>query len=56
MQKEVYEAEMNRERMEIEDNPEEEQQELSLFYQLKGFSETEADAMAARMAQNRRRC
>ncbi|MGO9409463.1 MAG: VIT1/CCC1 transporter family protein [Spirochaetia bacterium] len=51
-QKEVYEAEMNRERMEIEDNPEEEQQELSLFYQLKGFSETEADAMAARMAQN----
>jgi VIT1/CCC1 family predicted Fe2+/Mn2+ transporter/rubrerythrin len=51
-QKEVHEAEMDRERMEIENNPEEEQQELSLFYQLKGFSEAEADAMAARMAQN----
>ena len=51
-QKEVHEAEMNRERMEIENNPEEEQQELSLFYQLKGFTEAEADAMAARMAQN----
>jgi VIT1/CCC1 family predicted Fe2+/Mn2+ transporter/rubrerythrin len=51
-QKEVHEAEMDRERMEIENNPEEEQQELSLFYQLKGFSEAEGDAMAARMAQN----
>jgi VIT1/CCC1 family predicted Fe2+/Mn2+ transporter/rubrerythrin len=51
-QKEVYEAEMNRERMEIEDNPEEEQRELSLFYQMKGFSESEADAMAAKLAQN----
>jgi VIT1/CCC1 family predicted Fe2+/Mn2+ transporter/rubrerythrin len=51
-QKEVYESEMNRERMEIEDNPEEEQRELSLFYQMKGFSEAEADSMAAKMAQN----
>ena len=51
-QKEVYEAEMAKERSEIEEHPEEEQQELSLFYQLKGFSEQEADAMAARMAQN----
>lgn len=51
-QKEVHEAEMNRERKEIEENPLEEQQELSLFYQLKGFTEAEADAMAARMAQN----
>ena len=32
-QKKVHEAEMDRERMEIENNPEEEQQELSLFYQ-----------------------
>ncbi len=51
-QKEVHEAEMDRERKEILENPKEEQQELSLFYQLKGFSEAEADAMAARMAQN----
>jgi len=51
-QKEVYESEMAKERAEIEENPEEEQRELSLFYQLKGFTEQEADAMAARMAQN----
>ncbi|HVO38317.1 MAG TPA: VIT1/CCC1 transporter family protein [Spirochaetia bacterium] len=51
-QKEVYEAEMAKERAEIEEHPEEEQQELSLFYQLKGFTAQEADAMAARMAQN----
>jgi len=51
-QREVYEAEMNRERGEIADHPEEERTELSLFYQLKGFSETEADAMASRMAEN----
>ena len=48
----MHEAEMNRERLEIENNPEEEQKELSLFYQLKGFSEAEADAMAAKMAEN----
>jgi VIT1/CCC1 family predicted Fe2+/Mn2+ transporter/rubrerythrin len=51
-EKEVHEAELSRERHEIHDNPEEEQEELSLFYQLKGFSEQEANAMAARMAQN----
>jgi VIT1/CCC1 family predicted Fe2+/Mn2+ transporter/rubrerythrin len=51
-EKEVHEAELGRERKEIKDHPEEEQEELSLFYQLKGFSETEANAMAARMAEN----
>jgi VIT1/CCC1 family predicted Fe2+/Mn2+ transporter/rubrerythrin len=51
-EKEVHEAEMNRERGEIAENPAEERQELSLFYQLKGFTEQEADAMAARMAEN----
>jgi VIT1/CCC1 family predicted Fe2+/Mn2+ transporter/rubrerythrin len=51
-EKEVHEAELNRERKEIKDHPEEEQEELSLFYQLKGFTEAEANAMAARMAQN----
>jgi vacuolar iron transporter family protein len=51
-QKEVHQAEMDRERSEIADNPQEEQQELSLFYQLKGFTEAEADAMAARMSEN----
>jgi VIT1/CCC1 family predicted Fe2+/Mn2+ transporter/rubrerythrin len=51
-EKEVHEAELGRERKEIKDHPEEEQEELSLFYQLKGFPEAEANAMAARMAQN----
>lgn len=51
-QKEVHEAEMERERREIAEKPEEEQEELSLFYQLKGFTQAEADAMAARMAMN----
>ncbi|MGA2642255.1 MAG: VIT1/CCC1 transporter family protein [Spirochaetia bacterium] len=51
-EKEVHEAELGRERKEIKEHPEEEQEELSLFYQLKGFSEAEANAMAARMAEN----
>jgi len=51
-QKEVHEAEMERERREIAEKPEEEEEELSLFYQLKGFTQVEADAMAARMAKN----
>jgi VIT1/CCC1 family predicted Fe2+/Mn2+ transporter/rubrerythrin len=49
-EREVYEAEMDRERREIESNPQEEQEELELFYQLKGFSEAEAKAMVARLA------
>jgi len=51
-EKEVHEAELGRERREIKEHPEEEQEELSLFYQLKGFSEPEANAMAAKMAEN----
>jgi VIT1/CCC1 family predicted Fe2+/Mn2+ transporter/rubrerythrin len=51
-EKEVHEAELSRERKEIKEHPEEEKEELSLFYQLKGFSESEANAMAARMAEN----
>jgi len=51
-EREMHEAELGRERKEIKDHPEEEQEELSLFYQLKGFSEAEANAMAARMAEN----
>jgi VIT1/CCC1 family predicted Fe2+/Mn2+ transporter/rubrerythrin len=50
-EREVHEAELERERREIEENPEEEREELSLFYQLKGFSAEEASAMAARMAE-----
>jgi VIT1/CCC1 family predicted Fe2+/Mn2+ transporter len=51
-EKEVHEAELDRERREIKDHPEEEREELSLFYQLKGFTEAEATAMAGRMAEN----
>ena len=49
-EREVYEAELDRERGEIESNPEEEKEELELFYQLKGFSESEAKSMVARLA------
>jgi VIT1/CCC1 family predicted Fe2+/Mn2+ transporter len=49
-EREVYEAEMGRERREMEIHPEEEQEELALFYQLKGFSREEAIALAQRLA------
>src|SRR5207247_1696141 len=35
---EVYEAEISRERAEVEENPEEEIEEMSLFYKLKGLA------------------
>src|SRR5437867_10726994 len=45
---EVYEAEIAREKAEVEENPEEEIEEMSLFYQLQGFSQEEAQKMAER--------
>jgi VIT1/CCC1 family predicted Fe2+/Mn2+ transporter/rubrerythrin len=48
-QREVYEGEIAREKAEIEENPEEERQELELFYQLKGFTEEEARILVARI-------
>jgi len=50
-QREIFEAEIAREKREIEEDPAEEQEELSLFYQLKGFTEEEANALASRMAE-----
>lgn len=50
---EIREAEIHREGMEISESPEEERAELSLFYQLKGLSEEEADAVAAKLGENR---
>jgi len=50
-EREVYDAEINRERREIEEDPEEEKEELALFYQLKGFTEEEANVLASRMAE-----
>ena len=49
---EVNEANVERERQEIAEHPEEERQELSLFYQLKGIDERTADELAERMAQH----
>jgi VIT1/CCC1 family predicted Fe2+/Mn2+ transporter len=51
-EREVYEAELGREKREIEENPEEEREELQLFYQLKGFTEEEAKTMVGRMAEH----
>ena len=47
---EVAEANVERERREILEHPEEEKEELSLFYQLKGIDEETADAMAEQLA------
>ncbi len=51
-EREVYQAEIQREKREIEEKPEEEQEELALYYQLKGFTEEESNVLAARMAEN----
>jgi VIT1/CCC1 family predicted Fe2+/Mn2+ transporter/rubrerythrin len=48
---EVYEAEIAREKAEIEENPEEEIEEMSLFYQLQGFGLEESQKMAERLAE-----
>ncbi len=50
-EREVYEAEIGREEREIEAEPEEEKEELALFYQLKGFTEDEAKLLATRLAE-----
>ncbi len=47
---EVAEANVERERQEIAEHPEEEKEELSLFYQLKGIDEETADAMAEQLS------
>lgn len=49
---EVHAANLERERSEIEQHPEEEREELSLYYQLKGIDEATADAMAEQLARN----
>ena len=47
---EVAAANIERERQEIAERPEEEREELSLFYQLKGIDEATADAMAEQLS------
>ena len=48
-EREVYESEVSREKLEIEEDPHEELLELELIYQLKGFSADEARGMAERL-------
>ena len=50
-EREVYEAEIARETAEVEENPEEEIEEMSLFYQLQGFNPEEAQRMAEKLAE-----
>jgi vacuolar iron transporter family protein len=47
---EIKQANVEHERREIAEHPEEEREELSLYYQLKGVDEATADAMAAQLA------
>src|SRR6202035_863968 len=49
---ELAAANVERERQEIADHPEEEKEELSLFYQLKGIDEQTADELAERLSKN----
>jgi len=48
---EVAAANIARERKEIEENPAEEREELSLFYQLKGLSKQDADLLAEKLSE-----
>jgi VIT1/CCC1 family predicted Fe2+/Mn2+ transporter/rubrerythrin len=49
---EVVAANVAQERREIEEHPEEEKEELSLFYQLKGLDAAFADQLAQKLAEN----
>src|SRR5438132_3001111 len=51
-QREVYEAEISRERREVEEDPEEETEEMALFYQLQGFEAGDARKMAEKLARD----
>jgi vacuolar iron transporter family protein len=51
-QAEMAHANLERERREIEEHPEEEREELSLFYQLKGIEKPIADELATRLAEH----
>ncbi len=48
-EREVYESEVERERREMEEDPQEERLELELFYQLKGLTPDQAKAMVERL-------
>jgi VIT1/CCC1 family predicted Fe2+/Mn2+ transporter/rubrerythrin len=49
---EVAAANLARERQEIEEHPDEEKEELSLYYQLKGLSREDSDELAEKLSHN----
>ncbi|HEY3131449.1 MAG TPA: VIT1/CCC1 transporter family protein [Acidobacteriota bacterium] len=51
-EREVYQAEISRERREVEEDPEEEIEEMALFYQLQGFDAADARRMAEKLGQD----
>jgi VIT1/CCC1 family predicted Fe2+/Mn2+ transporter/rubrerythrin len=51
-QREVHEAEISRERSELEEDPEEEIEEMALFYQLQGFDEAQSQQMARKLSED----
>jgi vacuolar iron transporter family protein len=50
---EVSHANVEQERREIEENPDEEREEVALYYQLKGLSEEEANEIAEKLSRSR---
>ena len=52
-ERDVHESEIERERMEIETDPEHEREELELMYQLKGFTEPEAKKLVERLTSDK---
>src|SRR5205085_5392248 len=50
---EVSHANVEQERREIEENPDEEREEVALYYQLKGLSEQEANELADKLSRSR---
>lgn len=51
-EREIYEAELQRERTALEGHPEDAQAELAILYQLKGVPEVDAEKMAGYLAAN----
>jgi VIT1/CCC1 family predicted Fe2+/Mn2+ transporter/rubrerythrin len=51
-EREIYEAELQRERAALEAHPQEAREEMAVFYQLKGVPEEEAQKIAAYLAAN----
>ena len=51
-QSEIAEANLEFERRELEEHPQEEMEELSLFYQLKGLTREDADELVEKLARN----